>query len=83
MFIETCRTFARQEGFREVRVPRAESLYSYRNPFLNSQLLPESRNNALIRIRRNMKLIYDANALELGFVPDGDWFKWKNPSCSF
>lgn len=25
-----------------------------------------------------MELIYDGNALELGLVPDGDWFKWEN-----
>jgi len=82
MFIETCQTFARQEALKEVRVPRAEMLYSYRNPFLNSQLLPESRENALKKIRRNMKLLYNSNALELGFVPDGGWFKWDSKTFS-
>jgi hypothetical protein len=26
-----------------------------------------------------METLYDANALELGFIPDGRWFKWMNP----
>jgi len=76
--MKTCQTFARQESLRELRVPRAQSLYSYRNPFINSQLLPESREKALKKIRKNMELLYDTNALELGFVPDGNWYKWKN-----
>jgi hypothetical protein len=78
MFIESCRAFARQTGLRAIKVARAETLYSYRNPYLNPLLLPESRDNALKRIRRSMQLLYDANALELGFVPDGDWLKWES-----
>jgi hypothetical protein len=74
----TCQTFARQKSLRELRVPRAQSLYSYRNPFINSQLLPEPREKALNKIGKNMELLYDANALELGFVADGNWYKWKN-----
>jgi hypothetical protein len=82
LFIETCRTFARQERLSAVKIPRAEMLYSYRNPGLNPHLLPESRENALRQIRRNMSLLYDANALELGFVPDGDWFTWENSKAA-
>jgi hypothetical protein len=77
MFIEACRAFGVQENLREVSVAKAETLYSYRNPYLSVDLLPEARQNALRRIRRNMKLLYDTNALELGFVPDGDWYRWK------
>jgi hypothetical protein len=80
IFMEACRTFARQETLREVRVPRANSLYSYHTPSLNPELVPDSRKRALERIRSNMELLYDANALELGFVPDGAWFKWPNPN---
>jgi hypothetical protein len=80
MFIEACRIFAQQEGLNEVRMPRADSLYSYHTPGLNSELLPDSRNRALAQIRGNMELLYDANALELGFVPDGVWFKWPIPN---
>jgi hypothetical protein len=54
-FIEACQTFAREENLEEVRVPRADTLYSYRSPTLNP------------------------NARALGFVPDGDSFKWENP----
>jgi hypothetical protein len=79
MFIEACRTFARQEGLHEVRVARADSLFSYHTPGLNLALLPVSRERALTQIRKNMELLYDANALELGFVSDQDWFKWRNP----
>lgn len=25
-----------------------------------------------------MELLYDSNAGQLGFVPDGNWFKWTN-----
>ena len=32
--------------------------------------------------RRDMELLYDKNALELGFVPDGDWLKWTNPEVA-
>jgi hypothetical protein len=68
----------RQENLREVRIPKAETLYSYRNPFLNSELLPQAREVSLQRIRRNMGLLYDKNALDMGFVSDGEWLKWKN-----
>jgi hypothetical protein len=79
MFIEACRTFARQEGLHEVRVARADSLFSYQTPGLNPALLPVSRERALTQIRKNMELLYDANALELGFVSDHACFKWLNP----
>ncbi len=74
IFIEACRTFARQESLREVRIAKAETLNSYRDPHLSPYLLPEARAHALQRIRRNMKLLYDTNALELGFVSDDAWY---------
>jgi hypothetical protein len=80
MFIEACRIFALQEGLNEVRMPRADSLFSYHTPGLNSELLPDSRKRALAQIRGNMELLYDANALELGFLSDGICFKWPNPN---
>jgi hypothetical protein len=79
MYIEACRKFACQEKLREVRVPTAKSLYSYRNPSINRTLPPEVRLDISQRIRRDMELLYDTNALDLGFVPDGDWFRWQNP----
>jgi hypothetical protein len=80
MFIEACRTFARQEALNEVKMPRADSLYSYHSPGLNPELLPDSRERAMAQIKKGMELLYDANALELGFIPDGTWFKWRNPN---
>jgi hypothetical protein len=82
MLMEVCRTFAYQEGFKEMRVPRAVSLYSYHHPFIRPELLPGGRERALHRIRKNMELLYDANAVELGFIPDGRWFKWINPKMA-
>jgi hypothetical protein len=77
IFFEACRKFACQEHLREVRIPKAETLYSYRNPHLGPDLLPKARVHTLLRIRRNMRLLYDANALDLGFFPDGDWLRWE------
>ena len=79
LFMEACRTFSYQEGFREMRVPRAASLYSYHHPYVRPELLPDARERALQRIRKSMEMLYDANALDLGFIPDGRWFKWINP----
>jgi hypothetical protein len=76
MFIEACKRFACQQGLREVRVPKASTLISFRKPY--GSTLTEARKKAVPRIRRDMELIYDKNALELGLVPDGDWFKWQN-----
>jgi hypothetical protein len=78
MFIQACQEFTRQQAFNTVRVAKADSLYSYHNPGLNVDLLSHARERAIKQIRQNMKLLYDANALQLGFVHDGDWFKWTN-----
>ena len=63
-----------------MKVARAASHYSYRHPYIRPELLPDGRERALQRIRKNMELIYDKNALDLGLVPDGNWFKWQNAS---
>lgn len=81
-FIEACQTYAYQQEFREIRVPRAASLYCYHHPFVSPELVPDARKRAFERIRKGMEALYDANALELGFVPDGRWFKWMNPKIS-
>jgi hypothetical protein len=78
MFIQACQEFTQQQAFKAVRVAKADSLYSYHNPGINVGLLPHSRERAIKQIRQNMKLLYDANALQLRFVADGDWFKWTN-----
>jgi hypothetical protein len=77
-FIEACQTLAREENLEEVTVPRADTLYSYRSPTLNPELSVAARDQAVERIRTAMELLYDANARALGFVPDGDSFKWEN-----
>jgi hypothetical protein len=82
MFMEACQEFARQQAFKAVSVPRAVSLYSYHNPSVSKALLPDGRQRALRRIRRDMELLYDKNALELGFVSDGDRLKWTNPEVA-
>jgi hypothetical protein len=82
MFMEACRTFCYQEEFKEMRVPRAASLYSYHHPFVHPDLLPDARERMLQRIRKSMETLYEANALELGFIPDGRWFKWVNPKTA-
>jgi hypothetical protein len=76
IFIEACKRFARQQGLREVRVPKASMLTSFRYPY--GRAINEDLKKAVPRIRRNMELLYDSNALQLGLVPDGQWFKWQN-----
>jgi hypothetical protein len=80
--MEACQTFAYQEEFKEIRVARAACLHSYYYPYIRPELLPDARKRALERIRKSLETLYDANALELGFVPDGRWFKWMNPKMS-
>jgi hypothetical protein len=63
-------------------VPKAASLYCYHHPFIRPELVPESRERALRRIRSSMEMLYDANALALGFIPDGRWFRWINPKIA-
>ena len=45
-------------------------------PISVPDLLPKARAQTLLRIRKNMRLLYDANALDLGIFPDGDWLRW-------
>lgn len=78
MFIEACKKFACQQGLREVRVPKASTLVSFRFPFGRAATVTEDLKQARARIRRAMELLYDSNALQAGLVPDGDWFKWQN-----
>jgi len=78
MFIEACKKFACQQGLREVRVPKASTLASFRFPYGRLEILTEDLKQAVQRIRRDMELLYDRNALEVRLVPDGDWFKWQN-----
>ena len=78
-FIEVCRTFVRQERLKAVKVARADSLYSYRKPYVNPELPLVAREETVQRIRKSIELIYDVNAIALGFIPNGDWFQWENP----
>jgi hypothetical protein len=76
IFIEICKQFACQQGLRAVKVPKASTLTSFRYPY--GRAINEELKKAVPRIRRNMELLYDSNALQLGLVPDGDWFTWQN-----
>jgi hypothetical protein len=78
MFIEACKEFACQQGLREVRVAKASTLYSFWFPYGRPETLSEDLKQTVPRIRRDMELIYDRNALEAGLVPDGNWFTWQN-----
>ena len=71
--------FARQQNFRGVCVARADSLYSYHNPHVRSSLPPDVRERQEKRIRTNMEVHHNQTAIELGFLPDEDWFRWQNP----
>jgi hypothetical protein len=79
LFIDACKKFACQQGLREVRVPKANTLTSFRNPY--GRAITEELKKVVPRIRRNMELLYDKNALELGLLPEGDWFKWQNANA--
>lgn len=75
-FIEACKVFARQEGYKAVMLPRAETLHSYRRPTVKSSTdVPPQK---LLQLRESMRLRYDVTALQLGFVPAKNWFVWKN-----
>jgi Domain of unknown function (DUF4118) len=78
MFIEACKKFACQQGLQEVRVARASTLYSFWFPHGSRETLSDDLRQSVVRIRRDMELIYDRNAWEAGLVPDGNWFRWKN-----
>src|SRR5262249_40850346 len=79
-FVEACMEFARQENLRGVQVPMAHTLYSYRYPYLHaSSSRPMERANELQSLRTKMEWLYDATALQLGFVATGDWYQWNNP----
>ena len=73
LFIDACKKFACQQGLRDVRVPKASTLYAFRVPYGRDQ--PEDGKQ---RIRRRLDLLYDGNALQVGMVLEGDWFKWQN-----
>jgi hypothetical protein len=73
MFIDACKKFACEQGLREVKVAKASTLVPY-----GGRPLTEEHQKAVPRIRRDMELLYDRNALDLGLVPDGNWFKWQN-----
>jgi hypothetical protein len=79
IFIDCCKTFARQEGFRGVGIPKAGTLYSYQRPFIRKDLSSDARVRALQRIRRDMATIYDSNALDLGFNAEGGYWVWSTP----
>jgi hypothetical protein len=42
IFMEACRTFAYQEGFEEMRVAKAASLYAYHYPGVRPDLVPDA-----------------------------------------
>ena len=77
-FVKATMEFARQQNYHGVCVARADSLYSYHHPTVRF-LPPEIRQREAKRIRTNMELHHNQTAIDLGFLPDEDWFKWQNP----
>ena len=72
--------FAHQENLRAVEVPMAHTLYSYHHPYLHApSFLPIERASELQEIRTKMESLYDATALQLGFVATADSYQWNNP----
>ena len=41
---------------------------------------PMERARVSQKIRTKMESLYDATALQLGFVATGDWYQWNNPN---
>ena len=80
IFIEFAERLRDKQRFEEVRLPKAETLDSYRNPHVNLQLTQNAQERTRERIKQSMELLYNANAEQLGFMSDGGWFKWQVPS---
>ena len=77
--VAACIMLAVKENLREVRLVKATSLPTYRNPTIYA----DSRSayqTALERIRAKMCERYDATALDLDFQAQGKWWVWKNPN---
>ena len=71
MFIESSKKIRLPGGATRGESSESKQLHSFRFP-------GEDLKQTVPRIRRDMELIYDRNALEAGLVPDGNWFKWQN-----
>ena len=78
-FLNACQLFCQKTGLREIRLPQARYIYAYRYPFLMPFLSLNGQAKALRGIRGSMELLYDTNAIAMGYIPDKNWLVWKNP----
>ena len=79
LFVEACIELAVVSGFQQVRVAKAETLPSYKNPFLQTGNQAEFE-KARDGVRERMLMHYDGTAKELGLSDNGKWYIWTNPS---
>jgi len=59
----------RQEASEECGIPKADTLYAYRNPHQFAAHCKSAREYFAPDFRRSMELLYDTNALELALFP--------------
>jgi hypothetical protein len=78
-FVEACQELAIKSRFKEVRIPKAHSLGSYRYPSIRGAKTEAGLEAALEGVRTRMRSHYDRTARELGFAERGNWFVWANP----
>jgi hypothetical protein len=78
-FVEACQELAIKNRFKEVCIPKAHSLGSYRYPSIRGAKTEADLEAALEGVRTRMRSHYDRTARELGFADRGNWFVWANP----
>jgi hypothetical protein len=78
-FVEACQELAIKNHFKEVRIPKAHLLGSYRYPSIEGAKTEADLEAAREGIRTRMRSHYDGTARELGFADRGNWFIWANP----
>ena len=78
-FVEACQELAIKNHFKEVRIAKAHSLSSYRDPDIRGAKTEADPEAAIEGVRTRMLSHYDGTARELGFADRGNWFVWANP----
>jgi hypothetical protein len=81
-FVEACQELAIKNHFKEVQIPKAHSLGSYRYPSIQGAKTEANLKAAHEGVRTRMRSHYDGTARELGFADRGNWFVWANPYAS-
>lgn len=79
LFLKSCIAFAQTANFDQVRLAKAETLYTYRWPELGPNGIARSE-EAIEDHRKRMKLRYDETARICGFRSEDNWLVWNNPA---